>query len=89
MKLCRCGCGEAVKGARVFVNKEHQLRWMVGGGAAELNTLQPLEAKSRGGRTMGEAALKSGRLLEASRKGAAKVRAISSQFRIIRSRGKP
>jgi hypothetical protein len=33
MAICRCGCGDPVKGRRVFVNKEHQLAWMLRGGA--------------------------------------------------------
>jgi len=42
---CRCGCGEEVHGRRVFVNKQHQLRWMVGGGASEPNDRQPLTTR--------------------------------------------
>jgi hypothetical protein len=81
MKLCRCGCGESVRGKRVFVNKEHQLRWMHAGGAREIGALQPLEAKAEGGKTAGAAAAASGRLKEASRKGAARAREIAERFR--------
>lgn len=28
MGTCKCGCGESVASRWVFVNKEHQLRWM-------------------------------------------------------------
>jgi hypothetical protein len=79
MKECKCGCGIVVKGSRVFVNKEHQLRWLASGGGAELNALLPKEVRVRGGQTAGASALKSGRLAEASQKGVAKVRSISKQ----------
>jgi hypothetical protein len=86
MKRCLCGCGETIKSRRVFVDKEHQLAWMVAGGASQLNALQPLEAKSRGGHTTGSAAARSGRLLDASRKGAEKSKAIAQSFREKQSR---
>jgi hypothetical protein len=70
-----------VKGRRVFVNKEHQLQWMHDGGASELNALQPIEAKQQGGKTTGTQAALSGRLVEASKKGAAKAREIAERFR--------
>ena len=35
MKLCRCGCGVAVTGNRVFVNQEHRLRSIYGTGPAK------------------------------------------------------
>jgi hypothetical protein len=84
MKVCRCGCGRSVNGRRVFVNKEHQLEWMVNGGARELNSLQPLEAKVRGGQVAGEHAAASGRLADASQKGAAKAHEIAERFRQMR-----
>lgn len=84
MNFCKCGCGQTVKGKRVFVNKEHQLRWMSNGGARELNALQPLEAKERGGQVAGSQAAANGRLVEASKKGAARAREIAERFRAAR-----
>jgi len=84
MAICRCGCGETVSHGRVFVNKEHQLDWMLNGGARQLNAQQPLEAKQRGGQTAGEGATMSGRLLNAGRKGAARSREIAETFRAKR-----
>lgn len=84
---CKCGCGEAVQKGRVFLNKEHQLRWLNAGGAAELNALLPDEVRVRGGLTAGAAALESGRLAEASKQGAAKVRSIAQQFHAKKSEG--
>lgn len=81
MGTCKCGCGEPIKGRRVFVNKEHQLRWMSAGGAAELNAMQPLEAKARGGVTSGKRSAETGTLLEASKKGAERAREIAQKFR--------
>jgi hypothetical protein len=78
---CRCGCGEPVRGRRTFVNKEHQLRWLAAGGAKELNALQPLEAKSRGGATSGRNAAGSGRLDEMRPKAVEAVREITARFR--------
>ena len=63
---CKCGCGQVVKGRRVFVNKEHQLAWMVAGGAREMNALLPDEARARGGHVAGTIAFNSGRLKEAA-----------------------
>jgi hypothetical protein len=85
MKPCKCGCGLSVKGKRVFVDKEHQLRWMSNGGASLLNALQPLEAKERGGHVAGSQAAESGRLADASRKGGAKAREIAERFRALRA----
>ena len=72
----------------MFVNKEHQLRWLVAGGGAELNALLPAEVRTRGGQTAGAVAAKSGRLAEASQKGAAKVRSISAEFRAAHAKSK-
>ena len=80
MKVCKCGCGNPVKRKRVFVNKEHQLAWMAAGGARELNALLPEAARARGGRRGGAAAVRSGRIIEVSRKGAAAVRAIARRM---------
>jgi hypothetical protein len=77
---CKCGCGEPVKGRRVFVNKEHQLSWMLQGGASEMNALQPIEAKQRGGHVTGSDAAQNGRLAEAAKKGGAKSREIAEQL---------
>jgi len=65
----------------VFVDKEHQLAWMHAGGAAELNALQPLEAKRLGGSVAGRQAARSGRLTEAGLKGAQRSREIAAKFR--------
>lgn len=78
---CRCGCGTAVKGRKVFVNKEHQLKWMRDGGASQMNALQPVEAKATGGHVAGTNAVETGRLLEAGMKGAEKSREIARRFR--------
>lgn len=88
MNFCKCGCRQGVSGKRVFVNKEHQLQWMAAGGAGELNALQPLEAKERGGHTSGARALESGRLADASKKGGAKSREIAEKFRGVQGKGK-
>ena len=83
MTLCKCGCGcgETVKRGRTFVNKEHQLQWMVAGGASEMNAIQPLEAKVKGGHTQGQRSYESGKLREAGEKGAAVSREIAERFR--------
>jgi hypothetical protein len=49
---CNCGCGQVVRGKRVFVNKEHQLIWMASGGAKELNAMMPDEATVQGAGTI-------------------------------------
>jgi general stress protein YciG len=89
MKSCKCGCGQAVKSGRVFVNKEHQLDWMDRGGASEMNALLPVEVRQRGGHTTGVKAVESGRLLEAARKGGARSREIAARFRAKRERRDP
>lgn len=81
MIKCRCGFGAVVRKGRVFLNKEHQIRWLNAGGAAELNALLPAEVRVRGGRTAGVADLESGRLAKASKLGAAKVQAIARRVR--------
>jgi len=81
---CRCGCGEEPKGKRVFVDKEHQLRWMIAGGAREIGALEPPEARAKGGTVAGADAAASGRLREASTKGAARAREIAAEFRARR-----
>jgi hypothetical protein len=86
LRECKCGCGQSVLRNRVFVDKQHQLHWLNAGGAAELNAMQPIEVKVRGGQTSGAAALKSGRLTEASRQGAAKVRDIAAELRTSRKK---
>ena len=73
-----------MKPGRVFVNKEHQLDWMNKGGARELNALQPLEAKVKGGEIAGQHAASSGRLLDAAQKGGARSREIAETFRAKR-----
>jgi hypothetical protein len=84
MALCKCGCGSAVKHGRAFVDKEHQLAWMNAGGAREMNALQPLDAKIKGGSVAGREASASGRLREASLQGAARSREIAERYRAQR-----
>ena len=81
ISACKCGCGEAVRGKRVFVNKDHQLRWMVSGGAKELNAMMPDEARAEGGRVAGTMAAQSGRLCVAAAKGGERSREIAEAFR--------
>ena len=54
---------------------------MLDGGARELNRLQPLEAKQRGGSRAGREAAVSGRLAVAGAKGAKRSHEIAEQFR--------
>jgi hypothetical protein len=81
MTTCKCGCGTPVPRRRVFLDKEHQLAWMDAGGAAQLNALQPVEAKKRGGRTAGTDAVLSGRLTEAGLRGAETARVVAARRR--------
>jgi hypothetical protein len=81
MRACKCGCGEAVKNRRVFVNKEHQLMWMHAGGAREMNALLPDEVRQQGGRTAGKQLAASGQLQEAAKKGGARSREIAAKVR--------
>jgi hypothetical protein len=83
---CRCGCGEMTKGKRVFVNKEHQIEWMLAGGAREIGALQPIEAKQLGGQAAGRLATNSGRLAEAGLKGAQRAHEIAVEYKRGRSR---
>ena len=85
MVYCKCGCGEVVRSGRVFVNKEHQLDWMLHGGAKELNALLPPEARKKGGEVAGQQAAESGRLLDAAQKGGARSREIAEKVRSARS----
>ena len=78
---CKCGCGESIRKGRVFVNKEHQLAWMMNGGAKELYALMPDEARVRGRKAAGTLAVESGWLREAGLKGANRSREIAEQFR--------
>ncbi len=48
MADCKCGCGQAVKSGRKFINLEHQMEWMLAGGASQLNALQSVEGKQAG-----------------------------------------
>jgi hypothetical protein len=70
-----------VKRGRIFVNKEHQLDWMLNGDASKMNALQPLEAKIKGGTVSGTAAAESGRLKEAGELEAQRSREIAQHFR--------
>lgn len=65
----------------MFVDKQHQLRWLLNGGASEMNALQPLAAKVQGGATSGRKASESGRLLEAAALGGAKAHRMAAEFR--------
>ena len=85
MAVCKCGCGATVKSGRTFVDKEHQLEWMLAGGARDLNALLPPEARVRGGLVAGHEAQASGRLAEAGRQGGARSREIAERFRARRS----
>lgn len=76
-KLCKCGCGSPISRRKVFVDKVHQLQWMRHGGAKQLNALQPIDAKERGGHISGTRAAESGRLAEAAKLGGAKAREIA------------
>ncbi len=83
---CKCGCGSQVKRGRKFVDKEHQLDWMVSGGARELNALLPLEARQAGGRTAGHLLAEDGRLAEHGLLGAERAREISEAHRARRQK---
>lgn len=72
MFACKCGCGEMVKGRRVFVNKAHHIQWMLAGGAREMNAQLPDEVRRRGGSTAGHRAHASGRLRVAAKKGSSR-----------------
>lgn len=80
-RSCRCGCQQPVPFGRVFVDKEHQLDWMFSGGAREMNRLQPVEGKRRGGAVAGQQAVISGHLARAGQRGAARSRAIATRFK--------
>lgn len=80
-RACKCGCGEQIKGKRVFVNKEHQLAWMQAGGASELNAMLPDEVRVRGGKTAGRMSVESGHLDEARPLSVIKVREITEEVR--------
>lgn len=78
---CRCGCDSPVVGKRVFVNKEHQLAWMNGGGAREMGALEPLEARQLGGQIAGRLGTESGALARAGLKGAERAHEIAVEYR--------
>lgn len=87
MRECKCGCGAAVRGKRVFVDKEHQLRWMNAGGAREMNALLPDDARVLGGHVSGGKAAASGRLQAAADKGGARSREIAQALRKRTTKG--
>jgi len=66
------------------VDKEHQLDWMLAGGARDIGAMQPPDARAEGGRTAGRQRAMSGDLLEAGRKGAERARAIAEEWRARR-----
>jgi len=80
-RLCKCGCGDQMRGKRVFVDKEHQLVWMHAGGARELNALLPDDMRVRGGKTAGRVSVDSGHLGEARSLSVARTREITEEFR--------
>lgn len=80
-KLCKCGCGELIRGKRVFVNKEHQLAWLHAGGARELNAMLPDEVRIRGGKTAGRISADTGHLDEVRHLSVARTHEITEQFR--------
>jgi hypothetical protein len=81
---CKCGCGEPVKGRRVFVNREYHLDWMYAGGASQMNALQPIEAKIKGGATAGQQAAESGRVNAAWERSAELSREFAAEYRAKR-----
>lgn len=80
-RFCKCGCGLNIKASKRYVDKEHQLRHMKSGEAHRLNSLQTSEAKRRGGESAGRAAVESGHLAAASKKGAARASEIAELLR--------
>lgn len=62
-------------------NKEHQLEWMLAGGAREIGAMQPIEAKQLGGSVAGRMAQESGRLAQAGQLGARRAQEISLEYR--------
>jgi len=80
-RVCKCGCKTSIQSSKRYVNKEHQLAHMRDGEARRLNERQPIDAKRRGGRAAGKAAVESGRLADAGQKGAARAREIAELLR--------
>lgn len=78
---CKCGCGEDVPYTRRYLNKAHQLEHMRSGEASRMNTLQPHDAKRRGGSTAGRIAADSGALAERGLIGAAKAHEVAEALR--------
>ncbi len=89
MPECRCGCGLGVRGKRVFVNKEHQLEWMLNGGAREMNALLPDEARALGGHVSGKIAVATGRQKKMAAAGAKRSRELAETFKARRNNKKP
>lgn len=81
---CRSGCGGPVRKGRSFVNKKHQLNWMLRGGAREMNSLLPDEPRVKGGTVAGQQAAASARLVDAAQKGGAASRKIGERVRAKR-----
>jgi hypothetical protein len=78
---CNCGCGDNIPSSKRYKDKEHQLRHLRSGEAARMNAMQPPEAKRRGGRAAGRAAVASGQLALAGRKGADRIAQIARLLR--------
>jgi hypothetical protein len=85
---CKCGCRAAVKPGRTFVDKEHQLEWMLAGGGRELNALQPFEAKQRGGKVAGDLGVSTGQLAEKAKAGGRRA-ALQGDRRRVPAAGEP
>jgi hypothetical protein len=60
---------------------------MFAGGASQMNALQPIEGKIKGGAASGQQAVESGRLQEAAKRGAQQAREFAAQYRAKRGLG--
>jgi hypothetical protein len=86
---CKCGCEQLVASRRVFVNKAHQLEWMLAGGAREIGALEPPEARARGGMVAGRMTADSGKLAAAGKLGGQRAREIAVELRRKRAEQAP
>ncbi len=66
------------------MNREHQLDWMFAGGASQMNAMQPIAAKIKGGATSGQQAAESGRLTEAAQRAGEQARKFAAEYRTRR-----
>ncbi len=60
---------------------------MFAGGASQMNAMQPIEGKIRGGATSGQQAAESGRLLEAAKRAGQQAREFAARYRAERGLG--